>query len=140
MFASQFDHVERRVDSGFDFRPRDSPHFEPERDVAEHSQVGKQGIGLKDEIDGPEIRRHIPHGASLDQDLAPIRTLEPGQQSQGGGLAGPAGTKDGKELSPADLQRQMVHGEGRAVALDHVSYFDAVAGHCSLTVNRESRE
>ena len=124
LLARQLHHAQRRVDARADFRAGDTAHFEAERDVAEDRQMGKQRVLLEDEVDRPEIGRDIQHRPPVDQNIALIGMLETGDESQRRGLAGSAGTEDGKELAVPDAERQGFHRRRGAVALDHLPQLD----------------
>ena len=50
VFVRQLDHVQRRTRSESKVRSTDATHLEPKGDIVEHGHVGKQRVGLKDEV------------------------------------------------------------------------------------------
>ena len=51
-----------------------------------------------------------------------------GEQPDGGGLSGAVDTQQGEQLSPADLQIQVVHGGDGFVPLDKAACLDGLHG------------
>ena len=68
---------------------------------------------------------NIVHAFAADVDIAGGNSFKSGQHSQRRGLATPRWTKQHRELTIPDLQRQIVDDARSAKMLTHVSEFDA---------------
>ena len=55
--------------------------------VVKDVQVGKEGVLLKDRVDGTLVRRHIVDPLSIEQDIATGGGQKPTDEAQGRGLA-----------------------------------------------------
>ena len=94
-----------------------------ERQVVEHREVGIERVLLKDEGDVAGRRRCRGHVMAGDGDSAGIGPLEPGDQPQGGGLAGPGRAEQHDELAVADRQAEIADRDDLAEPLgDPVEY------------------
>ena len=87
--------------------------------------MGEQRVLLKHHPHAPAVRRDMHrrpgHDPSLNPNLAPVRTLEAGDQPQDRGLATTAGTQDGQNLARLQRKAQAIHRCHRAVALRHTA-------------------
>jgi len=86
--------------------------------------VGKQRVGLKDQIHRPAIRRHAEHRLPVDQQIAFVRIVETRQHAQDRSFPRAARTKNGKKFAPADLETHPIHGRDRTVAAHDPAYID----------------
>ncbi|MNN37031.1 hypothetical protein D3C81_1509540 [compost metagenome] len=83
-------------------------------DVVEHAQVRPDRVALEHQPQAPllrwhvEIRRAVDPGLAIEEQSALVRTLEPGQDAQQGGLAAAAGAQQGENLTALDIQRQLL--------------------------------
>jgi hypothetical protein len=73
-------------------------------DVLLNSQVRKEREVLKDEVDGTLVGGGEGDVHAVDDEVAGVGVLESGDHAKEGGLAAPAGTQEGKELSAADVE------------------------------------
>ena len=126
LLRGQAHHGQRLGDARTDLGLGQPLHLKTEGDVPGHGHVGKQRVVLENKVDRAAIGRNALHVPSFDDDLAGVRLLEPGQQTERRGLAGAAGAEDGEELAFADYQREPIHRHGRPVALGHLPKLDAV--------------
>ena len=108
--------------------PLAGPKFvQAEGDVLRNSLVREEGVLLEDHAHVPavggDMLRRPRHHAALDADLPSVDPLEPGDETQKGGLAGPAWAEDGEHLSRPQGEADSVHrgrwakalGNGRAL-------------------------
>ena len=99
-------------------------HLEAERDVVAYGHVAKQGIVL--EYEAHTALLHGQPGGILarQQHASRVSHFQSGDDSQDRALARSGGTQKGDELARADLERDILHGLKRAIALGEVSDFD----------------
>ena len=100
-----------------DLGRRAALHFQPETDVLRHGQMREQGIALEHGIDGAAVGRVLGDILAIQQDFPRSRRFEAGDQAQQRSLAAARGTKKRKELTLADVYRDIVKRTQGAVAL-----------------------
>src|SRR5256885_38932 len=118
--CSLFDFSER-------FRGAELPYPERVLDVVAHRHVRVEGVTLKDERHITVLRLEPNDAPAVDQDVAAIGILEPGEHAQRGRLAAPRRTNQYQELAVGDIEREMIDRRpvlGRE-ALRHVGVLDA---------------
>jgi len=77
---------------------------EPERDVLEHAQMGKEQVVLKDDPDRTTLRNHVAAGrrfvddVAVDDDLTLVKSDETCDSTQQGGFARTIGSEDRDRL------------------------------------------
>jgi hypothetical protein len=76
--------------------------------------MGKERKVLKNDAAVPFIGRDIVDPLSADEYIALIRTLKSADYSHGSGFAATAGTQNGKEFSPYNLQTDIVYRDNIA--------------------------
>lgn len=70
--------------------------------------MGKQGIFLKNRIDGPFVGGNIEQWFAFKQDIPGIRGLKTPNHPQQGGFAAAAGAEDGQEFVGANVKIDFV--------------------------------
>ncbi len=66
-------HRQRLVDPGGDLRSGHLLHPQAEGDVVAHGEMGEEGVGLEDRVDGALVRRNLPGVDAADPDDCPRR-------------------------------------------------------------------
>ena len=102
-----------------DLRPRHPFAPQPIGDVVEHAQMREQRVALEHHADRPQMRRQRADVAPLQQHAAGLRRLEPRDDPQQGGLAGPAAAEKCHEFPRRHVQAQSVQCQRCAEALRH---------------------
>src|SRR5262249_39380319 len=127
-----------------DLRARHPQLLQRERDVLEDGHVRPDRVALEDHPHAAPLRRHEQPGLRRRQrpathlDLASIRTLEPGDQTQRGGLAAAARPEQSQELPGFGFEAQVVHRDHAAERLDEA--YRANGAHRYWTVIQPSAD
>jgi len=99
-----------------------SARLERKCHVVEHSEVGPDGVGLKNHADISLVRRNenptrgIEDSSAAQLDLSFLRPLQSGHAAQSRGLAATGWAEESKKLSWLDVEADFVDGFDRAVA------------------------
>jgi hypothetical protein len=80
------------------------------RNVLSCGQIRKKGIGLEDDPHVPSGHGETRNVTPVQEDLAAIRPVQPGNRSEQGGLSTAAGPQDAEKLAPVQGQRDSVQG------------------------------
>src|SRR5205814_4120597 len=129
--------------------PRHRPvaRIEPYHHVLENGHVLEQANPLERATDATrhDDMRTQPHdGPSVEQDLAPLRSLDTCDAVEEGGLAAAVGTDDAEDLSAAHAEGNVVDRPQAAELLDHLLHLEQrladaghlVAGGCVPAISR----
>ena len=127
--AGQLDELEHLGDAAAHLVLLGAAPPEPEGDVLVDVEVREQRVVLEDGVDVALVGRQPGHVLALELDEPRGRRLEPADHPEGGGLSAPGRAEQAEELAGLDLQVDVVHGHGLAVALDHVHEPDVDGGH-----------
>ena len=123
--AVQLDHGQRLLHPLGAVGARQAAHAEGEGQVLGHGHMGEQGIVLEHHANVALVRRQAVEGAPVEKNLAGGRGLETGQHHQAGGLARTGRAQQGKELTLADIQIEILDDQILAViALLHATKAD----------------
>ena len=101
------EHVSSAADPPLDLIPGHLARLQAEGEVVPHAHLRIQRVVLEDHRDIPVPRREPVHHPFSDGDVTLGQRLEPGNQAQGGGLAGPRRADEHHELAIGDLQREI---------------------------------
>ncbi len=101
------------------------------REIVVHGQVRIQRVLLKDEGNVAASRRIVGHVAAIDEDGAPVGTLQPRDQPECRRLPGTARAEQDDKLAVVDGKRQIAHGVGPAKALADFANDDISHGRYS---------
>ena len=85
------------------------PHLQAESHVPSDAHVGIEGVGLEHHGQIPFLGRQVIDHLAADEDLAPVRFLQPGDQAQRRGLAASGRPQEDRELAVLHPQRQVRH-------------------------------
>src|SRR5579862_78242 len=85
----------------------------------------KEGVGLKDGVHGPLVRRELVDAAAADPDLALGHRDEAADQVQRRRLAAAGRPEEAEELAVADLELDPTERHLVAVAFDDAAELDA---------------
>ncbi len=88
-------------------------------DVLRHGHVRKERVVLEDDADLAAVRRQFVDGAVADHHLAVGLLDEAGHDPEQRGLAAARGAEQGHEFAALHLERHVVDGEPRAIAVRH---------------------
>ncbi len=103
--ALELDQRDQFGHAAIDLGTRHARALQAEGDVVAHAEMRKQRIVLEHHVDRALVRQHLRDVPAIQQDAALVRRLETGEHPQQRGLAAPAGTEQGEELSGPDLER-----------------------------------
>jgi hypothetical protein len=103
-------------------------------EVVEDAQVRIERVLLEHEGDVAQRRRGGADVLAADEDPTLVRPLEAGDEAQRRRLAGTARPEQDDELARGDVEREIVHGRGRAEAFSHA--IEAKLSHGSPRVCR----
>jgi hypothetical protein len=92
--------------------------------VVEDAQMRIERILLEDESDIARRGLETQRLAAIDPHFAFIRPLEPGDDAQGGRLAGPGRAQEHGEFTIGDIEREALDGRDRLEALRHMAQRD----------------
>ena len=97
----------------------------PQREgqIVAHGQMGIEGILLEHHRHIALRRGVVDDRGPADADIALVGTLQPGNQAQGGGLAGPGGAEEDHEGTVGDGHRDVLQH------LDRLEGFGKAAEH-----------
>ena len=79
-------------------------HFQTERDIVKHIQMGEQSVALKHRIDLPLIGRHIVDAFTVKGHRAGSGRQKAADDPQSGSLAAAGGAQQGEEFMVINIQ------------------------------------
>jgi hypothetical protein len=120
----EIDLLEGFHDSWFNFAPRHSSLTQAKGYVLEYGHVGPERVVLEHEANIPLPGRHMVHRASVKRDRTFVREYKAGDDPEQSRLAATAGSEEGKEFTPADMEIDATNDPLLAVTLA-----DAVKSH-----------
>ena len=85
-----------------DLPPLDTPQSQPESEVFTHGHVGIEGIVLEDHRDVPFLRGQTGHIDVIDQNAAPGRRLDPGDDAKQRALPAPGRSQQYDQFAARD--------------------------------------
>ena len=119
--------VHARADLGFGRPLAPRLHAQPEGDVLEHRHVAEQRVMLEDETDLALAHADGARVLAVEQHLAGVRRLQPGDDAQQRGLARARQTQQRDQLAGLDVQVDIVERNEVAEPLADVFELDAHA-------------
>ncbi|CAM5619120.1 hypothetical protein SBADM41S_04734 [Streptomyces badius] len=112
--VGQPDQVEEFGGGGVPLGGGHLPYARPEGHVVAGVQVREEAVGLEDHSGVAPVGGDASDVLAVDQDLAGVRLLEPGEHPQRGGLAAAGGAEEGEQFAGFDGEVEPVEGHGRA--------------------------
>ena len=116
--SAELDELERLVDPPPGVRLVERVYLRPKATLSRHGEEREQRVGLEDRVDRPLVRWHRREVAAVEQDLAGVGVLEPGDHPQRRGLAAAGRPEQREELAGLDLEVEAVDGTDVVVVLD----------------------
>ncbi len=127
--ARELHEVQHLGDPLLDLLVGDALPAQPEGDVVEDREVGKEGVVLEHRVDVPLVRRQPGDVLALQLDGSRRGLLEAADHPEGRGLAAPRWAEEAEELTVHDLEVDVVDGDGIAELLHHLDEPDVDGGH-----------
>ena len=105
---------------------------QPEGDILEHGEVAEQRVVLEHEADLALTHVRVRGVLAIDDDLARIRKVEPGDDAQERRLSAPRRAEQRHELAGGDVDAHPVERDEAAEGLADVLNFD---GHAASSIS-----
>src|SRR5262249_3330179 len=133
---AELDRLEDAVDARADLALLHARPPQPEGDVVEDVEVGKERVALEHGVDLAAVRRRRWHVGAVEQDLSLRRALEAGDEPQGRRLAAARRAEQGEELACLDGDVDPVDGGDLTELLSQLDELDGTGLHVTPPAQR----